>query len=150
MDNTTIEQFVDRIQVQDFANAQPMFAELMASKLHDAIEAEKINVAGQMFDPDEDEDFDEEDFEDLEDEDFEEDLDESTHIDEAAKKDWDYKDEAIALLKKAEDAGIKVNMKDKYVRGMKAQGPRSPNKANVEALTRALQNGADAVNYWRG
>jgi len=147
MDNQ-LDDLVDMISVEDFANAQPMFAELMASKLHDAIDAEKIRVAGQMFDPDED--LDEEDFEDLEDEDFEEDLDESTHIDEAAKKDWDYKDEALALLKKAEDAGIKVNMKDKYVRGMKAQGPRSPNKANVEALTRALQNGDGDVNYWRG
>lgn len=70
-----LDDLVDMISVEDFANAKPMFAELMASKLHDAIDAEKVKVAGQMFDPDEDEDLDEEDFddEDLEDdEDFDE------------------------------------------------------------------------------
>lgn len=65
MDNT-IEELIDKISVQDYANAKPMFAELMASKLHDAIDAEKISVASKMFSPD-----DEEDLEiDLEDEDF--------------------------------------------------------------------------------
>ena len=72
MDNQ-LEDLVDMISVEDFANAQPMFAELMASKLHDAIDAEKIKTAGQMFDPDEDDYLDEEDFEDLDEEDFDED-----------------------------------------------------------------------------
>lgn len=69
--NDTTEELINRISMQDYANAQPMFAELMATKLHDALDAEKVKVASQMFDPDEDTD------EDLEDEDFdEEDLDE--------------------------------------------------------------------------
>jgi hypothetical protein len=46
-------------------------------------------------------------------------------------------------------------MKDKYVKGMKALGPKMPRKANVEALTRALQalkNGDSVrpVEYWVG
>lgn len=69
-DNDTLDELVDLISAQDFANAQPVFAELMASKLQDAIDAEKVNVASQMFDPD-DEDFDEDlADEDLDDEDF--------------------------------------------------------------------------------
>jgi hypothetical protein len=80
---------------------------------------------------------------------------EETDLDEAAKKDWDYTDEALALLKKAEDAGIKIIKKDKYIKGMKSLGPRMPRKANVEALTRALQalkNGDPVrpVEYWVG
>jgi Gene product 67 len=76
--NDTIEELINTIHAQDFANAGPMFAELMATRLGDAIDAEKIKVAGQMFngegdDPvtDEDvdnvndDDFDEEDYEDL-------------------------------------------------------------------------------------
>lgn len=72
MDNT-IEQLVDRIASQDFANAQPMFAELMASKLQDAIDAEKVKISNQVFngvdEDDLDDDVDESQFDD---EDFEE------------------------------------------------------------------------------
>jgi hypothetical protein len=71
----TIEELVDRITTQDYANAQPMFAELMASKLEDAIDAEKIKVANQVFnnveEPD-DEDEDEIDESNFDDEDYEE------------------------------------------------------------------------------
>lgn len=57
MDDNTINNMIDRIQVQDFANAQPMFAELMASKLSDMIDAEKIKVAGQIFNDEQDPEF---------------------------------------------------------------------------------------------
>jgi putative heme iron utilization protein len=69
----TIEELVDRITTQDYANAQPMFAELMASKLEDAIDAEKIKVANQVFnnveEPDDEDEIDESNFDD---EDYEE------------------------------------------------------------------------------
>jgi hypothetical protein len=72
-DNDTLDELVDLISTQDFANAQPVFAELMATKLHDALNAEKVKVAGQMFDPEED-DFDEDlaDEDDFDDEDLDE------------------------------------------------------------------------------
>ena len=73
---------------------------------------------------------------------------EAEELDEAAKPDYEYKDEAIALLKKVEDKNIKVIFKDRFVRGMKAQGPSKPNKANVAALKQALQDG-EPVQYWR-
>lgn len=65
----TINNMIDRIQVQDFANAQPMFAELMASKLSDMIDAEKIKVAGQIFNGQQDPEFTDEILDEIIDED---------------------------------------------------------------------------------
>ena len=71
--NDTINQMIDRIQVQDFANAQPMFAELMASKLSDMFDAEKIKVAGQIFNDQQDPEFTDEILDDIVEDEFEDD-----------------------------------------------------------------------------
>ena len=54
---------------QDFANAGPTFNEIMQQKLTDALDQEKIRVADQVFNDDED------DLEDVSDEEIEEILD---------------------------------------------------------------------------
>ena len=54
-----ISDFIDQVLDQDFAKAQPTFAELIGDKMNNAMEQEKIAVAGQVFngvDPDADED----------------------------------------------------------------------------------------------
>ena len=68
-----INQLIDRIQVQDFANAQPVFAELMASKLSDMFDAEKIKVAGQIFNDQQDPEFTDEILDDIIEDEFEDD-----------------------------------------------------------------------------
>lgn len=45
----SIEDLINDVTNQDFAKAQPTFAELMSSKVADALEQEKINVAAQIF-----------------------------------------------------------------------------------------------------
>lgn len=45
----SIEDLINDVSNQDFAKAQPTFAELMNSKVADALEQEKINVAAQIF-----------------------------------------------------------------------------------------------------
>lgn len=52
----SIEDFIDRVQHQDFANAAPIFNELMAGKIGDALEQAKINIAGDMFNSNDDDD----------------------------------------------------------------------------------------------
>ena len=44
-----ISDFINQVLDQDFANAQPTFAELIGGKMNDALEQEKIAVAGQIF-----------------------------------------------------------------------------------------------------
>lgn len=65
MDNIDIESFIDAIRVDDFTNAQPMFAELMASKINDALDVEKIKVASDIFGATEDDEYSD-DFDDIE------------------------------------------------------------------------------------
>jgi hypothetical protein len=82
----SIENFIDNVMDKDYTTAQTTFADLIQARMQDALDQQKIVVAGQMFgeedDPDDiddedlddafdDEDLDEEDFED--DEDLEED-----------------------------------------------------------------------------
>ena len=82
----SIENFIDNVMDKDYTTAQTTFADLIQARMQDALDQQKIVVAGQMFgeedDPDhiddedlddafDDEDLDEEDFED--DEDVEED-----------------------------------------------------------------------------
>jgi len=71
-----IEDLINNVANQDFANAGPTFAEIMQSKMDDALEQEKVAVAGQIFNGVEDVEPDEEDIEaaidELEDEDSEE------------------------------------------------------------------------------
>ena len=66
---SNIEDLINTVMDQDFANAGPMFNELMQQKLTDAIDQEKIRVADQVFNDDED------DLEDVSDEEIEEILD---------------------------------------------------------------------------
>lgn len=47
-----IEHLIDTITTQDFSNATPIFQEIMATKIQDALDAEKVKVAGVMFDDD--------------------------------------------------------------------------------------------------
>ena len=76
-----ISDFINQVLDQDFANAQPTFAELIGGKMNDALEQEKIAVADQVFngvepteDPDDEEqlemNFDEDDIE-VDEEEFE-------------------------------------------------------------------------------
>ena len=44
-----ISDFIDQVIDQDFAKAQPTFAELIGDKMSNAMEQEKIAVAGQVF-----------------------------------------------------------------------------------------------------
>lgn len=73
--------FINQVIDQDFTKAAPTFNDIITSKMSDALEAERINVAGQIFNGVEDreaedqyeldlddpnEDNDEDDFEDEE------------------------------------------------------------------------------------
>jgi len=51
----SIEDLIDNITVQDYAKAEPMFHNILQSKMDDALEAEKIKVAGQIFNGEEEE-----------------------------------------------------------------------------------------------
>jgi hypothetical protein len=75
----SIENFIDNVMDKDYTSAQTTFADLMQARMQDALDQQKIIVAGQMFgeedDPDDVEDEDLEDVfddEDLEDEEYEE------------------------------------------------------------------------------
>ena len=52
----SIEDFIDKIQTQDFTNASPIFGELMSSKLADALDQAKIKIANEVFNSDDDDD----------------------------------------------------------------------------------------------
>lgn len=58
-----IEQFIDAIKGGDYNQAEGIFSGLVDSKLQDRLEAEKVAVAGSIFNGD-DEDLDIEEFED--------------------------------------------------------------------------------------
>ncbi len=69
----SIEDFIDKIQTQDFTNASPIFGELMSSKLADALDQAKMKIANEVFNSgDDDED---EELEELSDEEIDEILD---------------------------------------------------------------------------
>lgn len=46
---TELNAMIDAIVDQDFATAAPTFNEILAAKMNDALDQEKINVANQMF-----------------------------------------------------------------------------------------------------
>jgi len=48
MDNS-IEDLINTVVDQDFSKSGPMFSEIMQDKMSDAIEQEKIAIAGQVF-----------------------------------------------------------------------------------------------------
>jgi len=71
----SIENFIDKIQTQDFTNASPIFGELMSSKLADALDQAKIKIANEVFNAGDDDDEEDEDLEELSDEEIDEILD---------------------------------------------------------------------------
>lgn len=74
----SIENFIDNVMNKDYTSAQVTFADLMQARMQDALDQQKIVVAGQMFGEEDDpEDIDDEDLDDaFDDEDLEdEDLD---------------------------------------------------------------------------
>lgn len=68
----SIEDFIDKVQMQDFTNASPVFGELMSSKLADALDQAKMKIANEVFNSGDDED---DDLEELSDEEVDEILD---------------------------------------------------------------------------
>jgi len=71
----SIVDFIDDIQKRDFTSAQSTFQDMMQQRMQDALDQQKVVVAGQMFGEPEDneEDVSEEDLEDaFEDDDQEE------------------------------------------------------------------------------
>jgi len=81
MDNT-IEDLINNVVDQDFSAASATFNDIIQSKMGDALEQEKIAVAGQIFNGDESDeeqlemDFDDDDISDEDIEDAIEDTDE--------------------------------------------------------------------------
>ena len=55
----SIEDFIDKIQTQDFTNASPIFGELMSSKLADALDQAKIKIANEVFNSGDDDELEE-------------------------------------------------------------------------------------------
>ena len=49
----SIEDLINNVIDQDFAKAGPTFQELMQDRMNDALEQEKISVAGQIFNSEE-------------------------------------------------------------------------------------------------
>lgn len=79
----SIEDFINNVVDKDYTSAQLTFADLMQARMQDALDQQKIVVAGQMFGEEDDtDDIEDEDLEDafddedLEDEELEEDEDE--------------------------------------------------------------------------
>lgn len=79
----SIEDLIDNITGQEYAKAEPMFHELLQSKVNDALEAEKVKVAGQIFNGEEEQlemDFDDDELE--TEDDSEEEIEDSEEIEE--------------------------------------------------------------------
>ncbi|MAA57184.1 MAG: hypothetical protein CL855_01715 [Cryomorphaceae bacterium] len=68
----SIEDLIDDITRQNFAKAEPHFHTILQSKVDDALEAEKVKVAGHIFNGEEEEqlelDLDDEEVEETEEE----------------------------------------------------------------------------------
>jgi len=68
----SIEDLIDDITRQNFAKAEPHFHTILQSKVNDALEAEKVKVAGHIFNGEEEEqlelDLDDEEVEETEEE----------------------------------------------------------------------------------
>jgi len=48
-DQALVDQLINSAIDQDFSKAAPTFAEIMRTKMDDALEQEKISVAGEIF-----------------------------------------------------------------------------------------------------
>jgi len=83
-----IEQLIQQAQDQDFAQANNTFAEIMAAKMNDALDQERIRVSGQIYNGLEAEDPEEEQLElDLDDEDIEVESEEDYDVDDEVDTD---------------------------------------------------------------
>jgi hypothetical protein len=83
-----IEQLIQQAQDQDFAQANNTFAEIMAAKMNDALDQERIKVSGQIYNGLEVEDPEEEQLElDLDDEDVEVESEEDYDVDDEVDTD---------------------------------------------------------------
>ena len=83
--DVNIEDIINNVANQDFSKAAPTFNELMKQKVNDALEQEKIAIAGQIFngqEPDEEES--EDDTEEEEEDHIEDDAEPEEEPDEAA------------------------------------------------------------------
>lgn len=78
-DEKNTEEFIDDISIGNFNKAKQWFDAALQSKVDDALEAEKINVANQIFNSASDDD------------DFEEDDD--IVVDEIEEEDFDFEEE---------------------------------------------------------
>ena len=47
--NSTLTDFIDAVGTKDFAKAEPMFKDMMTSKVGDALDAEKIALANSVY-----------------------------------------------------------------------------------------------------
>jgi X-linked retinitis pigmentosa GTPase regulator len=79
----SIEDLIDDITRQNFAKAEPHFHTILQSKVDDALEAEKVKVAGHIFNGEEEEQLEL----DLDDEDESEEEVEETEEDEEEESD---------------------------------------------------------------
>lgn len=67
----SIEDLINNVVDQDFAKAGPTFQELMQDRMNDALEQEKISIAGAIFNGEEPEEEEEVEMEDNDDIDIE-------------------------------------------------------------------------------
>ena len=51
--STGIGDWIDAVTNKDFATADPIFKELMSDRMNDALDAEKIKVAGEIYNDEE-------------------------------------------------------------------------------------------------
>ena len=85
----SIEDLIDDITRQNFAKAEPHFHTILQSKVDDALEAEKVKVAGHIFNGEEEEQLEL----DLDDEDESEEEVEETEEDEEEESDEEEEEE---------------------------------------------------------
>ncbi len=51
--STGIGDWIDAVATKDYAAADPIFKELMSDRMNDALDAEKIKVAGEIYNDEE-------------------------------------------------------------------------------------------------
>ena len=82
----SIEDLIDDITNQNFAKAEPHFHTILQSKVNDALEAEKVKVAGHIFNGEEEEqlelDLDDDEVEEAEEEESSEEETEDEEVEE--------------------------------------------------------------------
>ena len=87
----SIEDLIDDITRQNFAKAEPHFHTILQSKIDDALEAEKVKVAGHIFNGEEEEqlelDLDDDDAEELVTDEADAEADEEESSDEEIEED---------------------------------------------------------------